>query len=1054
MKRLRIVTDLEPLAGALLKTFEELDLDQVDHHRTAVDRLELRYREGEGEARLTQILDCIKPLQPSVLMDARLTEADLELYLGDQKGLSDWKVKIYSDSEGVAQSFRGFAREMGFADAGQEMGFQKQALLAYGGASPFARQVLRWFAASQGVHLTEEKRWGDDDHDIWLYIPDPVLADKRPRERFEVEVVCDEYERGRAVMGLLEKAGFERLTLRVMDVEDARHSKFTIEPGAFRKGTGLEDFELMQRVVAEHLEDAGLDPARYPLEVEGDEDNLKARVILPLGIYARGELPPYVGDIPERFSVTLRTDDLNGVRTLQSQLQGMGFHRVAVEMAGSRLLGFQIQWGSARDAYDVRGQVKELIERQMEELSVPTDMELFTTFASSGGQSASEIVIDFPTTGLDDGRLKRRLEMACNEWEFTFKAPDPDQYRPVTDAMRTLQWKSFETEHESISEPRIKYGGAPPALVAWIREQVHRLSGTRAELDKAWDNDDDDIWVCLPAPGEETVDTPGPIDLSSWFEDREDAPVPFLEIGAQAIRVGEVTLRRRPQGGTDSGLVPEAEQFLHYCLDQRTAETISHVALSVSLSEPCLLEGETSTSKTSSVLYLASLLNQPVVRLNLNGQTDTGELIGRFLPESLTRLPVEPEELLAHRDDLKASTVQLLERALGEGRDLTEVEVQQIIRDEDLPTRPWRWQDGLVVGAMKRGWWVVLDELNLAEPQILERLNSVLERTPSLVLTEHDNSVLGPGGAPVHPNFRIFATMNPAEYAGRTALSPAYRDRWTGYRYVSSPGEAEYLAMLRFLVYGAQPEVGLYGAAFTGPAIEGPAPMANLADLPYIDAFLEALARFHAALESAVGRSEDRAPLLGARRKERYVFTRRGLLSVMDYLSRITASHGTDANGATRAMRMSLARYYLGRISSPEDQQTVARLLDAAGIGPNTWSPGEAEEDEEQPQTESRRATVEIHDPSDAPELTEFVLRELGPRKISILKEIRSLTGDSIKRTKLLLDSLPASFSVRVSRPEAMSIVKRFEGLGARMSFKRPTRPPEPSKVSDDDIPF
>ena len=33
--------------------------------------------------------------------------------------------------------------------------------------------------------------------------------------------------------------------------------------------------------------------------------------------------------------------------------------------------------------------------------------------------------------------------------------------------------------------------------------------------------------------------------------------------------------------------------------------------------------------------------------------------------------------------------------------------------------------------------------VNLAEPQILERLNSVLEPNPSLVLTECDNSVIG-----------------------------------------------------------------------------------------------------------------------------------------------------------------------------------------------------------------------------------------------------------------------------------------------------------------------
>ena len=38
-------------------------------------------------------------------------------------------------------------------------------------------------------------------------------------------------------------------------------------------------------------------------------------------------------------------------------------------------------------------------------------------------------------------------------------------------------------------------------------------------------------------------------------------------------------------------------------------------------------------------------------------------------------------------------------------------------------------------------------------------------------------------------------------------------------------------------------------------------------------------------------------------------------------------------------MRKALARYYLGRVQAGSDQRVVARLLDAAGIGPQTWAP-------------------------------------------------------------------------------------------------------------------
>jgi MoxR-like ATPase len=376
----------------------------------------------------------------------------------------------------------------------------------------------------------------------------------------------------------------------------------------------------------------------------------------------------------------------------------------------------------------------------------------------------------------------------------------------------------------------------------------------------------------------------------------------LVEVTADRVRVANVWLPRCSPSGEP--FIPEPAGFSHFCLDVRTAETLAHLAAAVALREPCLMEGETSTSKTSTVLYIASLLRQPVVRINLNGQTDTGELVGRYVPRS------------------QESGVRGQESADSPGSSLT---------SDSRPLTPasqWRWQDGPVVMALKRGWWVLLDEVNLAEPQILERLNSVLERDPMLVLTEHDHSAYGPGGRPVHADFRVFATMNPAEYSGRSVLSPAYRDRWRAHRFIPRPGEAEYRAMLDFLVFGRQPEVSLMGRNYSGS--HQPAPLAALASWPDIRTLLPALASFHVALENASGQAEDTARL-GARRKERYVFTRRGLLSFMEYLA--SPFGFGDGVPSRRAVREALLRYYLGRVSSPADQRTIVQLVEAAGLG-------------------------------------------------------------------------------------------------------------------------
>ena len=58
------------------------------------------------------------------------------------------------------------------------------------------------------------------------------------------------------------------------------------------------------------------------------------------------------------------------------------------------------------------------------------------------------------------------------------------------------------------------------------------------------------------------------------------------------------------------------------------------VAVGVRHGLPVALEGETAASKTRAILWVAGLIGQPVVRLNLHGQSDTGELIGRYVPNA------------------------------------------------------------------------------------------------------------------------------------------------------------------------------------------------------------------------------------------------------------------------------------------------------------------------------------------------------------------------------------------------------------------------------------
>ena len=95
----------------------------------------------------------------------------------------------------------------------------------------------------------------------------------------------------------------------------------------------------------------------------------------------------------------------------------------------------------------------------------------------------------------------------------------------------------------------------------------------------------------------------------------------------------------------------------------------------------------------------------------------------------------------------------------------------------------FEWIDGPLVTSMKTGNLFLLDEMSLADDAVLERLNSVLEPSRTLVLAERGGDLGSPGNEcpeiKAHRDFRIFATMNPGGDFGKRELSPALRSRFT-----------------------------------------------------------------------------------------------------------------------------------------------------------------------------------------------------------------------------------------------------------------------------------
>ena len=137
---------------------------------------------------------------------------------------------------------------------------------------------------------------------------------------------------------------------------------------------------------------------------------------------------------------------------------------------------------------------------------------------------------------------------------------------------------------------------------------------------------------------------------------------------------------------------------------------------------PVLLQGPTSAGKTSMVERLAHATGHRLVRINNHEHTDVQEYIGSFQPDGSGRL---------------------------------------------------HFCDGALAQAVRHGYWIVLDELNLAPSEVLEALNRLLDDNRELLIPE-TNETIRP-----HEHFMLFATQNPpGSYGGRKVLSRAFRNRF------------------------------------------------------------------------------------------------------------------------------------------------------------------------------------------------------------------------------------------------------------------------------------
>lgn len=170
----------------------------------------------------------------------------------------------------------------------------------------------------------------------------------------------------------------------------------------------------------------------------------------------------------------------------------------------------------------------------------------------------------------------------------------------------------------------------------------------------------------------------------------------------------------------------------NYILTAMVKENLKNLARIISIGRlPILLQGPTSAGKTSLIEYVARCSGNVCFRINNHEHTDLQEYIGTYI---------------------------------------TDVNGKLVFRE------------GVLVEAMRHGYWIILDELNLASTEILEALNRVLDDNRELYIAETQQTIQA------HPKFMCFATQNPPGlYGGRKTLSRAFKNRFIELHFAEIP---------------------------------------------------------------------------------------------------------------------------------------------------------------------------------------------------------------------------------------------------------------------------
>ena len=273
-------------------------------------------------------------------------------------------------------------------------------------------------------------------------------------------------------------------------------------------------------------------------------------------------------------------------------------------------------------------------------------------------------------------------------------------------------------------------------------------------------------------------------------------------------------------------------------LNLKQKQCLLFLVLSILCKRTCIIQGDTAAGKTHLIRLFAEMLGKKLIVFQINKETGLSIFTGQStLQKYLEKEEIENVkkyfEVLSKNENLKIylninfSYELLTEEIIKEKWTLKQFNdlIKKIreyikINNEDLdeeeyneykniannlenliqPYKRLRKKESIFIEALEKGYWVLIDGIESANPVISDKLIRLCDENAELDLTETgENIVYSKSNQKIHQNFHLFINYNPLNKFSNNQLSEMFLNKCINFTLSSMDSDIESSAQI---IYG------------------------------------------------------------------------------------------------------------------------------------------------------------------------------------------------------------------------------------------------------------